>query len=87
MSQDMEKLDKYLKVIGITLNSEEKQLQQKKLLKCVMQKWLPADEALMEMMILHLPSPARAQRYRVENLYTGPMDDPVSVIIVAILIS
>jgi len=78
MSQDMEKLDKYLKVIDITLNSEERQLQQKRLLKCVMQKWLPADEALMEMMILHLPSPARAQRYRVENLYTGPMDDPTA---------
>jgi elongation factor 2 len=75
MSQDMEKLDKYLKVIEVTLNSEEKQLQQKRLLKCVMQKWLPADEALLEMMVLNLPSPAKAQRYRVENLYTGPMDD------------
>jgi len=75
MSQDMEKLDKYLKVINVTLNAEERQLQQKRLLKCVMQKWLPADEALLEMMVLHLPSPATAQRYRVENLYTGPMDD------------
>lgn len=26
----------------------------------------------------HLPSPATAQRYRVENLYSGPMDDPVA---------
>jgi len=75
MNQDMEKLDKYLKVVNITLNAEERQLQQKKLLKCVMQKWLPADEALLEMMVLHLPSPAAAQKYRVENLYTGPMDD------------
>jgi elongation factor 2 len=75
MNQDMEKLDKYLKVINVTLNAEERQLQQKRLLKCVMQKWLPADEALLEMMVLHLPSPAQAQRYRVENLYTGPMDD------------
>jgi elongation factor 2 len=78
MSQDMEKLDKYLKVIDVTLNSEERQYQQKKLLKCVMQKWLPADEALLEMMVLSLPSPAKAQRYRVENLYTGPMDDPTA---------
>jgi len=78
MADDLEKLDKYLKVVGVTLNSEERTLQQKKLLKCVMQKWLPADEALMEMMVMHLPSPAKAQRYRVENLYTGPMDDPTA---------
>jgi len=26
-------------------------------------------------MIFHLPSPAHAQRYRVENLYEGPLDD------------
>jgi elongation factor 2 len=78
MNQDAEKLDKYLKIIDVTLNSEEKQYTQKKLLKCVMQKWLPADEALLEMMVLNLPSPAKAQRYRVENLYTGPMDDPTA---------
>jgi len=57
------------------LKADDRNLQQKKLLKSVMQKWLPADEALLEMMVLHLPSPATAQRYRVENLYTGPMDD------------
>lgn len=26
--------------------------------------------------IYHLPSPAKAQKYRVENLYEGPLDDP-----------
>jgi elongation factor 2 len=75
MNQDMEKLDKYLGVIGVTLTSEEKSLQQKRLLKCVMQKWLPADQALLEMIVLYMPSPAHAQRYRVENLYSGPLDD------------
>jgi len=75
MNADNEKLEKYLKVIGITLNTEEKQKQGKHLLKTIMQKWLPADEALMEMMVLNLPSPVQAQKYRVENLYTGPMDD------------
>jgi len=75
MSGNMEKLEKYLKVCSVTLNSEEKQLQQKKLLKCIMQKWLPAHEAILEMMVIHLPPPAVAQRYRVENLYLGPMDD------------
>jgi elongation factor 2 len=75
MADNYEKLEKYLKVLGIELKADDKNLQQKKLLKSVMQKWLPADEALLEMMVLHLPSPATAQRYRVENLYTGPMDD------------
>jgi len=75
MSDDREKLDKYLKVVGVTLSSEESSFTQKKLIKCIMQKWLPADEALLEMICLKLPSPARAQKYRVENLYTGPMDD------------
>jgi len=75
MSDDHEKLDKMLKSLNINLTTEERANTQKKLLKTVMQKWLPAHEALMEMMVLHLPSPEKAQKYRVENLYTGPMDD------------
>lgn len=75
MADDLDKVDKYLKVIDVTLTTEERDLKQKKLVKCIMQKWLPADEALLEMMIMHLPSPAKAQKYRVENLYTGPQDD------------
>lgn len=75
MDMDMDKVNKYLTVIGVTLTSEERLLQQKRLLKAIMQKWLPADEALLEMMVRHMPSPAAAQKYRVENLYTGPMDD------------
>lgn len=38
-------------------------------MKRIMQTWLPAHSALLEMMIWHLPSPAVAQKYRVENLY------------------
>jgi hypothetical protein len=39
------------------------------------QTWLPASEALLEMIIYHLPSPAFAQKYRVDTLYEGPLDD------------
>merc|ERR1712159_540584 len=39
------------------------------------QRWLPAADALLEMFVIHLPSPITAQNYRVENLYEGPMDD------------
>jgi len=50
-------------------------LTMKPLLKLVMKKWLPMADTLLEMIILQLPSPVIAQRYRVENLYEGPMDD------------
>ena len=75
MAGDFEKLDKMMTSLQIKLTTEERTLQQKKLVKTIMQKWLPADHALMEMMIQHLPSPAKAQKYRCETLYTGPMDD------------
>ncbi|KAK4398726.1 Elongation factor 2 [Sesamum angolense] len=63
------------KKLGVTMKSEEKDLMGKALMKRVMQTWLPASSALLEMMIFHLPSPATAQKYRVENLYEGPLDD------------
>ncbi|CAL5221742.1 g3992 [Coccomyxa viridis] len=61
--------------ISAKLRAEDKELTGKQLMKRVMQSWLPAHEALLEMMIWHLPSPATAQVYRVENLYEGPLDD------------
>lgn len=63
--------------LGVTnkLNPEDKELSAKPLMKRVMQTWLPAQDALMEMMIYHLPSPAVAQKYRVDTLYEGPLDD------------
>jgi elongation factor 2 len=64
-----------LEKLEIKLTSEEKDLEGKALLKVVMRKFLPAADALLEMMILHLPSPVTAQKYRMETLYEGPHDD------------
>nr|GEU50271.1 elongation factor 2 [Tanacetum cinerariifolium] len=57
------------------LRPEDTRLTRMALMKCVMQTWLHAANALLEMMILHLPSPCTAQKYHVENLYEGPSDD------------
>lgn len=48
-------------------------------MKVMMRKWLPAGDALLQMITIHLPSPITAQKYRVELLYEGPMDDEVAV--------
>merc|ERR1719487_1910001 len=66
---------KMLKAVGVTLTKDDLELRQKPLLKRCMQKWLPAHDALLEMFVQHLPSPAQAQKYRADSLYTGPLDD------------
>jgi elongation factor 2 len=57
------------------LKSDDKELVGKPFMKRCMQTWLPAQHALLEMIIHHLPSPAAAQKYRVDTLYEGPLDD------------
>jgi len=66
--------------IGVVLTTDEKsELAEKQLLKCVMRKWLPAGEALLQMIAIHLPSPHTAQKYRTDLLYEGPNDDDAAV--------
>ena len=49
-------------------------------MKCVMRNWLPAGDAMFQMIVIHLPSPVTAQKYRAEMLYEGPLDDEVILI-------
>jgi len=64
-----------LEKLEINLKGDEKDLEGKALLKIVMRKFLPAADALLEMIVMHLPSPMTAQKYRAETLYEGPIDD------------
>jgi elongation factor 2 len=45
-------------------------------MKIICQKWINAAEALLEMIIMKLPSPRKAQKYRAAYLYEGPIEDP-----------
>jgi elongation factor 2 len=68
-----------LPAIHVTLTASEKStLRGNDLVSRVLQLWLPAGDALVSMVIDHLPSPVQAQKYRVETLYTGPADDEVA---------
>jgi len=53
------------------------------LLRRVFQKWINASDALLEMIILHLPSPRTAQKYRTLYLYEGPLDDECAKAMIA----
>lgn len=75
MNGEMEKVNKMIVTLNITLNSDERNLQGKHLMKNVFQKWINAADALIEMIILKLPSPIKAQKYRAAYLYEGPIDD------------
>jgi elongation factor 2 len=67
--------------LDIKITNEEKELPGKGLLKAAMRKFLPAADALLEMMVIHLPSPVTAQKYRAETLYEGPTDDAACIAI------
>jgi elongation factor 2 len=66
-----------MNTLNIQLKNDEKELTGKHLLKVVMSRWLNAADIILEMMVLHLPSPKTAQKYRAEYLYEGPKDDEI----------
>jgi len=75
INEKTQKYNKMMKAVGVTLKGDDKELTGKPLLKRTMQLWLPASDAVLEMIVVHLPSPRAAQQYRVGTLYNGPMDD------------
>jgi len=79
MNFKKDEITNLLEKLNLNLTPEDRQKEGKQLLKAVMRTFLPAADSLLEMMILHLPSPVTAQRYRVETLYEGPMDDEAAI--------
>merc|ERR1712190_412379 len=75
MDEQKEKYEKMMGTLGIVLKGDDKSLQGKPLMKRTMQIWINAADTLLSTIITKLPSPKAAQKYRVENLYEGPMDD------------
>merc|ERR1712070_1125279 len=75
MNEDKEKYEKMMTSLGIVLKGDDRALVGKPLMKRTMQIWINAADTLLSMIVSKLPSPVQAQKYRVENLYEGPMDD------------
>jgi len=61
MDGNMETVFKMIDSLGIVLKTEEREKRGKDLFKNVFQKWLNAADALIEMIIMKLPSPRKAR--------------------------
>jgi elongation factor 2 len=81
MNFKKDEVEKLIVKLGIKdkLKPEELTQEGKPLLKTVMRNWLPAGETLFQMIVIHLPSPVTAQKYRTDMLYEGPLDDEAAV--------
>ncbi len=82
LENDYEKLEEIIEKLDlkVKIKSEQRDVfKGRDLMKYFMKKWLPAADAMLELIILHLPSPIDAQQYRVNGLYEGPMDDEVAI--------
>lgn len=75
---DWNTINPLISKLNIELSKDERELTFKNAIKCIMQKWIPAHICLLDLAINHLPSPKQAQKYRVNNLYTGPLDDEIA---------
>lgn len=81
MQNDKEKLKGIAKKMDIYLTPEEWELTYKELNKTLMQRWINAADCILEMMVIHLPSPKKAQKYRYSYLYEGEKDDAAAIAI------
>ena len=54
---DKPQVEKMLKAVDVQIKKEEQELVGKQLLKVIMSRWLNAADIILEMMVLHLPSP------------------------------
>merc|ERR1712166_431591 len=69
MNDDKTKYEKMMQTLGIVMKGDEKLLTSKPLMKRAMQIWINAADTLLSTIVMRLPSPRVAQKYRVENLY------------------
>merc|ERR1719436_1043723 len=78
---DTDKYTKMMDKLGIVLKAGDRSLTGKALMRRAMCTWIDVADALLGMIVTKLPSPRAAQKYRVANLYEGPMDDEAATAI------
>jgi len=76
MSESEAVYEPIIAALGLSISRQELDAcsRPKEVLRLVLSRWLPAKQCVLDLAADRLPSPLEAQKYRVPNLYTGPMD-------------
>jgi elongation factor 2 len=69
MDSNKEEYTLLLNKLNIKLKDEDREEDGQSFFKHVMKQWLRIDDILLRMIVLYLPSPVIAQKYRAELLY------------------
>ncbi|KAJ5071238.1 eukaryotic translation elongation factor 2a tandem duplicate 1-related [Anaeramoeba ignava] len=76
-ANEKEKVRKMCGSLGIKIQYEDLEIEEpNRRIRRIMEKFINLAETLGGAVSIHLPSPKQAQKYRVENFYTGPLNDP-----------
>jgi len=76
---DVDKLEKMMAAMGVTLPNDVKKLTGVTLFHRAMQAWMPAGICIANAFEQFIPNPAKAQEHRVPSLISGPPTDPACV--------
>lgn len=76
---DKERTNELLTKLGYNLSASDIETEGKEFMRRTMKLWLPAADAMLDMIVTHLPSPVVAQAYRTDMLYEGPLDDEAAI--------
>ena len=68
-------LPRALEELGIQLRKEELKMNIRPLLRLICQKFFGEMTSFVDMCVQHIPSPVSAAKTKVENTYSGPLDD------------
>lgn len=73
---DLESLKKVTKQLELRIDEEVWREPPKRIAKALLEKWLPVEKAVLDMVVQFCPSPLEAQKYRFKSFWNGNFDTP-----------
>jgi len=76
-NKDIESLKKVAKQLGLRVDESVWLEPPKRIAKALLEKWLPVEKAVLDMVIQFCPSPIEAQKYRFKSFWDGDLDTDI----------